>query len=371
MRVLFYTYSLCVGGAEVIAAEYLLMLKERGLEVGLVEDFRSDTFLSRKLADSGIPVYTLWNGNVDAPFGWKRKAIARKAGLWRGFNRILRRFHPDVLHFHGMPDHMERLDFPANRMLYTFHSEIRRNLESLGPKNTAVLREMNRQGLLLCALTQAAAEDVRGIFDTRRVFCVPNGMNYDEIRTQRYTRAQLSQLLGIPETGFLLGTVGRLHPVKNHERALRIFREVKKISPDARLVLVGGDWDGRMAKLQAQAREYGIEGDVFFTGVRQDAAAITAAMDCFFLTSLSESFGLVALEAQAQGVRCVCSQVVPQECLCRQDAVGLSLEEADLSWAEAILHGNRKNPNPGDFDIFEIHHVIDSLVETYQRIIHA
>ena len=371
MRVLFYTYSLCVGGAENIVVEYLLNLKERGLSVCLVEDYHTDSFLSRKLENAGIPVYSLWKGNPESPLAMQRKRLARMLGLYRKFNGIVRSFQPDVIHFHGMPDHMERLDFPAERMLYTFHSEIRRNLENLGPKNTAVLREMNRRGMLLCALTQAAAEDVRGIFDTRRVSCVPNGMNYDEIRTQRYTRAQLSQLLGIPETGFLLGTVGRLHPVKNHERALRIFREVKKISPDARLVLVGGDWDGRMEKLQAQAREYGIEGDVFFTGVRQDAAAITAAMDCFFLTSLSESFGLVVLEAQAQGVRCVCSQAVPQECLCRQDAVGLSLEEDDLSWAEAILHGSRMNPNPGDFDVFEIHHVIDSLVETYQRIIHA
>ena len=38
MRVLFYSYSLCVGGAETIVVEYLLALKERGISVGLVED---------------------------------------------------------------------------------------------------------------------------------------------------------------------------------------------------------------------------------------------------------------------------------------------------------------------------------------------
>lgn len=370
MRILFYIYSLCIGGAETVVAEYLLKLKERGIEVCLVEDFHTDSFLSRRLEAAGIPVFPLWEGNAAAPLGMQRKRLARKLGLYRKFNGLVRSFQPDVIHFHGMPDHMEHLDFPAGRMMYTFHSEIHRNLELLGPKNAAILGKMNRRGMLLCGLTQAAAEDLRQIFDTRRVVCVPNGMDYDQIRAQRYTREQLTQNLGIPETGFLLGTVGRLHSVKNHERTLQIFREVKKTVPDARLILVGGDWEGRLEILKAQAGEYGIGEDVFFAGVRQDAAAIVAAMDCFLLTSFSESFGLVVLEAQAQGVRCVCSRAVPGECLCRPDAVSIPLEEPDTVWADAILTENRTNPAPGDLDVFAIHHVIDRLVETYERLAH-
>lgn len=371
MRVLYYTYSLCVGGAETVVTENLLNLKARGVEVCLVEDFHTDSFLSRRLEAGGIPIFTLWKGSASSNLGMQRKRLARKLGLYRKFNGVIQAFQPDVIHFHGMPDHPERLAFPQNRMLYSFHSEIRRNLTHLGPENTACLKRMTQRGMLLCGLTQTGVAELKTHFETDRVLCTPNGLDFGQIRAQRYTRAQLWELLGIPETGLLLGTVGRLHPVKNHERMLSIFREVKKSCPDARLVLVGGDSDGRMELLKAQAAAYGIGADVFFAGMRQDADAIVAAMDCFLLTSFSECFPLVVMEAQAQGVRCVCSQAVPQECLCRQDAVGLSLEDADAVWAETILKGNRVNPTPKDPDQYDIHHVMDNLVDTYQRLANA
>ena len=368
MRVLYYTYSLCVGGAETVVTENLLNLKARGAEVCLVEDYHTDSFLSRRLEAGGIPILTLWKGDASSPLGMQRKRLARKLGLFRKFNRVIQEFQPDVIHFHGMPDHMERLDFPKKKMLYSFHSEIHRNLKNLGPKNTDTLKNLNAQELLLCALTQAGNADLRTVFETDRVLCMPNGMDFQRIRTQRYSRAELAQSLGIPETGFLLGSVGRLHPVKNHERMLTIFREVKKTAPDARLVLVGGDSERRLELLKAQAAAYGIGGDVFFTGMRQDADAIVAAMDCFLLTSFSECFPLVVMEAQAQEVRCVCSQAVPQECLCRQDAAQLSLEDSDAVWAEAILKGNRVNPSPKKLDQYDLRHVMDNLVDIYQRL---
>lgn len=370
MRVLFYTYSLQIGGAETVSTEYMLLLKEQGMEVCLVEDSYTDSFLSKKLTDAGIQIVSLWGGSLSSPLGAQRKKAARAVGLYHKLNRLLERYRPDVFHLNGLPDHLDKVQFPANRMIFTFHSRVDRNLRLLGEANTQLLKRMCARGMTLLTLTEEDRQEAQKRMETRRVLCIPNGVDFAQVRKTRYDRQTLHKLLEIPEEGFLVGTVGRLHEIKNHERLLAIFRQVKKQRPDACLLVVGGDTNGRMELLKGLAREYGVEQAVFFSGERRDADAILAAMDCFVLPSKSESFGLAAVEAQAQGVKSVVSQAVPQEVVCRENAISLSLDAPDEVWAQAILDENRKNPRPKDLEIFDIRSVCPRLIAAYEGLIH-
>lgn len=371
MRILFYTYSLQIGGAETVCAEYLLQLKKRGCEVCLAEDFHTDSFLARKLQEGGVPVIPLWKGSVTAPFGMQRKRAARLLGLSHAFNRLLKTYQPDIVHLHGLPDHVDRLDFPAERMVFTFHSRVERNLGMLGEANTRLLKKLCIRGMYLCALTREDRQEAQMRLQTDRVLCIPNGLDLGKVREIRYDREELRKRLGIPKEGFLVGTLGRLHEVKNHERLLAIFGKVKEKRPDALLLIVGGDAEGRMEKLKAQAVQYGFGEAVFFPGIRSDADAILAALDCFVLPSKSESFGLAAVEAQAQGVRCVVSQAVPEDVLCTRQAVSVSLEEPNEVWAEAILNGDIENPAPKDLTRFDMETVIPELIKEYEGLLHG
>lgn len=122
MRILYYIYSLPVGGAETIVAEYLRQLRQQGAQVLLVQDYRTDSFLTRSLEEQGIPMVTLWPGSGESKLGQTAKKAARGVGLYRKFNKAIREFQPDVIHFHAFPDHMDRLDFPRSRMFYSFHA---------------------------------------------------------------------------------------------------------------------------------------------------------------------------------------------------------------------------------------------------------
>jgi N-acetyl-alpha-D-glucosaminyl L-malate synthase BshA len=66
------------------------------------------------------------------------------------------------------------------------------------------------------------------------------------------------------------------------------------------LVMVGDGPDRVHA--EAEARELGVEGRVFFLGKIETVAPLLSAADLFLLPSQSESFGLSALEALASGV---------------------------------------------------------------------
>jgi N-acetyl-alpha-D-glucosaminyl L-malate synthase BshA len=100
--------------------------------------------------------------------------------------------------------------------------------------------------------------------------------------------------------------MSNFRPVKRPTDVVEIFRRILAKVP-AVLLMVG---DGpERAAAEWLAREYGIDGKVYFLGKRDDAEDIMAISDLLLLPSDTESFGLVALEAMACEVPVVVSNV--------------------------------------------------------------
>ena len=99
----------------------------------------------------------------------------------------------------------------------------------------------------------------------------------------------------------LVGIVGRLTEVKNHElflRAAALFKnEFAKAGSTVRFVIVG---DGALRKaLERQAQALGVTDDVIFTGTRRDLENVYPALDIVALTSRNEGTPLTLIEAMA------------------------------------------------------------------------
>lgn len=146
-------------------------------------------------------------------------------------------------------------------------------------------------------------------------------------------RAQLR----LPEEAFVIGHVGRFSPVKNHAMILDLLAAVRARDSRAHLLLVG---DGPLRPaMEAKAKQLGLEQQVVFAGFRADISQLMlGAMDLFLLPSRYEGLGLVLIEAQAAGLPCVLSDIIPAEV----DVVPglltrISLDEPVESWAEKIL----------------------------------
>ena len=93
--------------------------------------------------------------------------------------------------------------------------------------------------------------------------------------------------------------VSNFRPVKKVEDVVRVFAMVNK-SVKCKLVLVG---DGPDAKLiDRLCEELGVCNDTVRVGKLKDVRKMLSIADLFLLTSETESFGLVALEAMASGV---------------------------------------------------------------------
>jgi glycosyltransferase involved in cell wall biosynthesis len=141
--------------------------------------------------------------------------------------------------------------------------------------------------------------------DPTRLHVISNGIDTARFAPSPAARRKLRSELGIPETAWVLGTVGRLAPEKN--QGLLIDAVAPILDPRRHLVIVG-DGPDREA-LMERARGTLRPDLIHFTGARDDVEALLACFDAFALTSESEGLPLVVLEAMAVGLPVVATAV--------------------------------------------------------------
>jgi len=150
-----------------------------------------------------------------------------------------------------------------------------------------------------------------------------------------------------PPGTVVIGTVGRVQPVKDHATLLRAFAALAGSEPAlaerARLVIVG---DGPLlAQTRALAATLGIDDATWFAGNRSDVPALLRALDVFALPSLNEGVSNTILEAMASGVPVVASAVGGNVELVDGEATGLLVPAGDSdALAGALLRYLRDTP---------------------------
>lgn len=148
-------------------------------------------------------------------------------------------------------------------------------------------------------------------------------------------RARMRKQLGIADSTFVVGHIGRFAPQKNHAFLLDLFSELRKHISDSVLLLVG---DGDLRSMaEEKAAALGIAESVIFTGVRSDVSELMQAMDCFVFPSLYEGFPVTLVEAQAAGLPCIVSEGIPAECTKTSLVQRIALSAPKAVWTERIL----------------------------------
>lgn len=123
------------------------------------------------------------------------------------------------------------------------------------------------------------------------------------VETAKFSRlehAEARRKLDWPEDRKILVTVGRLAKEKSFDTLLRAFARLDR--DDATLVVIGSG-DEKKA-LEALAQELGLGEKVRFTGLVpfDEIPVYLAAADLFVFASVTETQGLVTLEAMASGL---------------------------------------------------------------------
>jgi glycosyltransferase involved in cell wall biosynthesis len=150
----------------------------------------------------------------------------------------------------------------------------------------------------LVVVSEQQREEIGRIFrvgTADQIRVIRLGLDLNVFAQHANRRALFREQLGISDDVTLVGIVGRLTEIKNHEMFLESVARLKR--ERARFVIIG---DGSLREsLETKARSLGIEKDVIFAGGRKDPEYFYPALDICALTSRNEGTPLTLIEAMA------------------------------------------------------------------------
>jgi L-malate glycosyltransferase len=250
---------------------------------------------------------------------------------------LLRRDRPHIVHTHNWSTLVEgMLAAKIARVPIIVHSEHGTVRKEWLPQIYAQRISWRCADRVLAVSESLKQHLVREIgFPAQRIISIQNGVDTDRFQPNG-ERMALREGLGWPARGFIIGSVGRLVPVKNYATLLRAAARVASRVPQLTLALVGdGPLDGELKTL---AEQLGIADRVSFLGYRDDVPNLLNAMDIFVLPSLREGMPNAVLEAMACGLPVIASEVGGASEIVRDRENGLLVCPTDVEQLSQHLY---------------------------------
>ncbi|MCK6369911.1 MAG: TIGR03088 family PEP-CTERM/XrtA system glycosyltransferase [Gammaproteobacteria bacterium] len=287
-------------------AHVIFRLDYGGLENGLVNlinrlpraefahtviSLTNSTDFRRRLPED-VPVHELHKPPGNSP--------AYLVRIWK----MLREGHYDVLHTRNLPCLESQLAGFAARVPVRIHGEHgwdMIDLHGTRPGYRALRRAFRRVVTRYVALSrhiESYLVDTIGV-DPARVTRICNGVD-----TARFTPAPE----GLPQTPFVVGSVGRVEPVKDYLTLARAFARLATDKAEAARLVIAGAGSER-ERLLGYLREAGLGECCELPGASDDVASIMQRFSVFVLPSLAEGISNTILEAMACGLPVIATTV--------------------------------------------------------------
>jgi len=297
-RVLNVIYSLYRGGAERVIETHLLGADRRRFEY-LVCSLTGGGEMIDRMSNAGARVFLLgkrYRGDITT--------ITKLAGL-------IRREKVDLLHLHNSPGVFwgtlgQIMSASGVPIVHTEHNPYMPG-DLPAPYRWLYPAFMKRASRVICVSERVRQSFAESFPALASAFVeIPNGIrlqDYDAPHIRAECRAQFKLLPGVK----LIGTVGRLAPVKNHKLLIEALFLVRQTIGDVHLAIIG---EGEMRdSLAAYAADLGVSEYVSLVKETRKIDYFYGAIDIFCLSSDSEGMPLTLLEALAAGVPVISTDV--------------------------------------------------------------
>lgn len=297
-KVLHVIYSLYRGGAERVIETQVLGADRRRFEL-LVCSITSGGDLIHRMSNAGARVFLL---------GKRRRgditALTKLANLIN-VERV------DLLHLHNAPGMFwgTLARMLSGRRIPIVRTEHNPYLPASLPRLYRILYpHFTKRARRVICVSEVVRRSFAAAFPdlADRYVALPNGIrvqDYDKLPPRHECRAAFHLSPGER----LIGTVGRMSPVKNHRLLIEAFARVRERVPDVNLAIIG---EGELrAKLADYAADLGVSEYVSLVKESRMIDYFYGALDVFVLSSSSEGMPLTLLEALASGVPVVATEV--------------------------------------------------------------
>lgn len=327
LRVLQINYAMDMGGAETLLMNLYRNIDRTRVQFDFLLHCPNESVYEKEILSLGGKIY-----KIPRYLGFNKISYERK------LTEFLKA-HPEhiIIHDHLMDSASETLRIAKRLGRITIaHSHAASAPFSL----TDIYRFFFRRNLWKIADYRFACSNEAGkwLYRGKADFTIlKNGIIIDRFKFSEKTREIKRKEFGIDNSTRIVGTIGRLVKEKNQIRLLEIMKNLISIDENSVLIIIG---EGPLEhKLKSTTKILNLEDKVIFTGQRTDANELLMAMDCFVLPSLSEGFGIALIEAQATGLPCVFSDIIPKDVDLIPELIHrVSLSDSNETWTQTILN---------------------------------
>lgn len=290
------------GGSGVVATELGLALSKRGHEIHFItysQPVRLDLLGNNvHYHEVNVPEYPLF---LYQPY---ELALSSKLVDMVKLHKI------EILHVHYAIPHAYAA-YMAKKMLQeegiyvpivtTLHGTDITLVGSHPHYKPAVTFSINKSDAVT-SVSQSLKDDTLRLFDIKNdIDVVPNFIDFSGYKTH-FTDCQRDIMANEDEK--IITHISNFRKVKQIPDVIHIFYNIQKQIP-AKLMMVGEGPEKEAAEMLCE--KLGIANKVIFFGNSNEIDKILCFSDLFLLPSITESFGLAALEAMASGVPVISS----------------------------------------------------------------
>ena len=327
------------------------------------------TDFHRRIRRPDVAIHTL-NKRAGKDFG----------AYWRLY-RLLRELKPDIVHTRNLATVDCQFFAAAAGVRGRVHGEHGWDVYDLHGTNSryrwlrrAASKFVGRFVTMSRDLERWLVSDV-GV-PAQRVTQIYSGVDSRKFHPREGARAAIGPAGFADADSVVIGTAGRLEPVKDPLTLLRAFIALLVREPAlrarARLVFVG---DGSLRpQLQAEAAAADVAALCWFAGSSDEVPGLLRGLDLFVLPSLNEGISNTILEAMATGLPVVATRVGGNAELVREGETGaLCASRTPQDMADAILSylrdGERaRRHGAAGRAIVERDFALSRMVETYASV---
>lgn len=162
-------------------------------------------------------------------------------------------------------------------------------------------KTMLRYATDLVGCSDKACETLFSPFSSYKI--IPNSYDDAKFDLNKYSLVEPDEMSLIQ--------VGNFSSLKNQIFTLDVFSYIVQDYPQAILRLIGFDVDGYKKRIEEKILQNELSNNVIIYPSDANIPSLMAKSMYFMLPSRTEAFGIVLLEAQAMGLRCFVSDVVP------------------------------------------------------------
>ena len=176
-----------------------------------------------------------------------------------------------------------------------------------------ILDKLNKSIAIKNATNYFACSNLAGkwMFSGKAEFeIINNAIDIEKFEYNANVRENIRKGLNI-KNEVIIGHIGRFCEQKNHIFLINMFEQFCKIDKNSKLLLIGEGELKEKIILEIQKRK--LDDRVIILTPKDDIQNYYQAMDVFVLPSKFEGLGIVAIEAQANGLQCICSDAIPDE----------------------------------------------------------